>query len=101
MDRCARRAGLPISVRPFGPKVLDTLLALCGHATELRTLQRAPAWGALRINTTRAALENDGPVWAGRGATLSASAGVLGRWRNLSYSARPIIFWSQNLHYSP
>jgi len=101
IDRCAKRLGMPISVRPFGPRVLDSLLAACGYAKDGRLVPRAPMWGAMWVNTARAALVNEGPVWAGKGATVAASGGVVGSWRAVSYSVRPIAFWSQNLAYRP
>jgi hypothetical protein len=101
IDGAAERGSFPISVRPFGRFLLDSLLVLGGESATMRRLQRAPMWATLRVNTARAPAENEGPVWAGRGATLAASAGVIGQWHVVSYSFRPIAFWSQNLPYKP
>ena len=38
----------------------------------------------------------EGPVWAGRGLTLAASAGIEASWGPLSLTIAPIAFWSQN-----
>lgn len=58
-------------------------------------------WGALWYNTGRAYSEGTGPVWTGRGLTVAASAGVAGRFGRVSYTARPIAFWSENAAYRP
>ncbi len=39
---------------------------------------------------------NDGPVWAGRGATLSVSAGGAARWRGVMLRVEPQWFVAQN-----
>lgn len=101
IDRCAAQARVPIGVRPFSVAVRDSLLETCGSAVETRIAHRAPVWGELKVNTARASMETQGPVWAGKGLTIAGSAGVLGRWRGISYSLRPIGFWSQNRAYSP
>ncbi len=98
----AARAAHPIQigVRPFGPLAIRRL---AGDTTthHRALLSRTPAWSAFWYNTTRAYNENTGPVWIGRGATLAASAGVIGGWGLLSYSLRPVAFWAQNADYEP
>ena len=39
---------------------------------------------------------NDGAVWAGKGLTVSAAAGIAGRWGALSYRLRPEMFVAEN-----
>jgi hypothetical protein len=97
IDRCAKPLGIPVSMRPFGPRVLDSLLTACGDAKRPRFVQRTPAWAAAWLNSARAAVVEPGPVWRGRGITVAISGGGAGSWRWLSYSVRPIAFWTQNL----
>jgi hypothetical protein len=43
---------------------------------------------------------NDGAVWAGRGLTTSLTGGVAVQVGPLSARAQPIVFWSQNAHFT-
>ena len=43
--------------------------------------------------------ENDGAVWAGRGATLAGSGGFAGRRGPLSFTVAPLVFWAQNAEF--
>jgi hypothetical protein len=100
LDECSVSAGMPVSIRPFSPLAIDALRKACGTRGEPRGLRRSPAWLEVQGNTARAA-SADGPVWAGRGATVSASAGWSVRWSALSAALRPLAFLTQNLSYSP
>jgi hypothetical protein len=48
------------------------------------------------LNTTYPYGYNDGPIWAGRGVTLAASAGVRGEYGPLSFTLAPQLFVAQN-----
>ena len=39
---------------------------------------------------------NDGALWAGRGGTVSATAGFALRWGALSVRVEPMVFWAEN-----
>ena len=97
----------PWSLRGFGPDEADRLLPP----------ERGHPWagrGVVRHDTTRAAVRllpvelrswynsdfpfatNDGPVWAGRGATVSVQAGVSVRTGPLSLVVAPVAFVAEN-----
>lgn len=101
IEDCATQAKLPIAIRAFGPQATDSLTAQCGQVRQHKIFELAPSWAVLWVNTARASAISEGPIWLGRGVTFGASTGLLGRWGVLSYSLRPIGFWSQNLSYSP
>ena len=63
-------------------------------------VERAPIWASAWVNSARSSV-SDGPVWLGRGVTLAASAGYTGRWNRISWSARPVVYASQNAGYFP
>src|SRR5437868_1920978 len=48
------------------------------------------------VNTAYPYGANDGPVWAGRGLTLIADAGITGHLGPLSFSLAPKAFWASN-----
>jgi hypothetical protein len=43
---------------------------------------------------------NDGPVWAGKGATISLQGGIAGRVGPLSYEVAPVAFLAQNAEFA-
>ena len=51
---------------------------------------------ALRLNSGFPYGYNDGPVWAGRGVTLSAQGGVVLRYGPVAASFRPMASWASN-----
>jgi hypothetical protein len=97
----------PWSLRAFSPAEVDRLAS--GPATHPWARRLPPAdsargvrGGLLRpslravYNTAYPLGGNDGAVWAGRGGTLSATAGVALRWGALSVRVEPVAFWTQN-----
>ena len=98
----------PWSIRAFSPAEVDRLAA--GTAAHPWSLRLPPADSARRgvrgvllrptlrtvYNTAFPDGGNDGAVWAGRGATISATAGVALRWGALSVRLEPVAFWAQN-----
>jgi capsule assembly protein Wzi len=50
----------------------------------------------IRFNSAFPYGSNDGPVWAGRGLTSSAQAGIALRWKWISLTAAPMAFRSEN-----
>jgi hypothetical protein len=55
-----------------------------------------PVATVLRYNSAYPFGSNDGAVWSGRGATLSATAGVAAGAGPISLALRPIAYWAQN-----
>ncbi|HYW06055.1 MAG TPA: hypothetical protein VE913_03810, partial [Longimicrobium sp.] len=98
----------PWSVRGLAPTEVDRVLpADAEHPWgRVRRLQRDTAGERrshlvrpqlrLVFNSTRPYGQNDGPVWAGRGATVVVEGGVTGRWGPLSASLVPTAFIAQN-----
>ncbi|HEV7590434.1 MAG TPA: hypothetical protein VGO40_20150, partial [Longimicrobium sp.] len=97
----------PWSLRAFSPAEVDRLAS--GPADHPWAPRFAPAdsahgvrGGLLRpslravYNTAYPQGGNDGAVWAGRGATFAATAGVALRWGALSVRLEPVAFWAQN-----
>jgi hypothetical protein len=94
------------SVRPFSATMLRTIAPLdSGHPWASQFGLRPPRRGRVEfvqpeaaaiLNTTYAYGYNDGPIWAGRGVTLAASAGVRGRYGPLSFTLAPQVFVAQN-----
>jgi len=101
-------APYPWSVRGFSPREVDALLAPgAAHPWAARyDLGAAGAGGrgvdlvlptaSARLNSSFPYGGNDGAVWAGRGLTLAAQAGVAVRWRALSATLAPVAFATQN-----
>jgi hypothetical protein len=97
----------PWSLRGFSPREVDRLVPdSAGHPWAARL---PPADSAHRArlamlrpelrgiyNTAYPQGDNDGAVWAGRGGTLSATAGFALRWGALSVRVEPVLFWAQN-----
>ncbi|HEU4882877.1 MAG TPA: capsule assembly Wzi family protein [Longimicrobium sp.] len=100
----------PWTLRGFSPAEVDRLLpdpsAVHPWRDRLPPADSAPP--AVRVRGVRPQADlvfnsafpqgtNDGAVWAGRGLTASASAGVEVRvGRALSLRIEPLVFWSQN-----
>lgn len=94
------------TIRPLSPPQMD----------RLRPASSAHPWGARLADADTSALRwavvrsrvvsrynsafpfggNDGAIWAGRGATVAASAGIAARWGSVSLHVEPIAFWAQN-----
>ena len=51
---------------------------------------------SIRYNSAFAYGSNDGPIWAGRGATSSVSAGFYLDWKFVSLSVAPLAFRAEN-----
>jgi hypothetical protein len=91
---------IPVSLRPFSPAEARALVGADTQAAALdrpRSLYRARPWVTLQANSGRAYMDNDGPVWAGRGLTVAGSWGVLARYGVLRVALRPVAFVTQNL----
>ncbi|MFL5540221.1 MAG: capsule assembly Wzi family protein [Longimicrobiaceae bacterium] len=98
----------PWSIRAFSPAEVDRLASgTAAHPWALRLPPPADPGRRVHGGLLRPALRtvyntafpqggNDGAVWAGRGATLSATAGVALRWGALSVRLEPVVFWTQN-----
>lgn len=97
----------PWSVRAFSPQEIDRLVPdSAAHPWAARFAPAGPARGP-RLELLRPSLRaiyntaypqgmNDGPLWAGRGGTVSATAGFALRWGALSVRVEPQVFWAQN-----
>jgi Capsule assembly protein Wzi len=101
-------APYPWGIRAFSPVEVDRLMPrdtanpwaarydLARHpAHGLQTDWVAPA-ASVRFNSTFPYGYNDGPIWAGRGLTVSGQAGVALRWGMLSLTIAPMFFVAQN-----
>jgi len=94
------------SLRPFSPSELARLTPSdSGHPWATRYGFRSPdreSFAPIRpgmnlvVNTTFPYGHNDGAVWAGRGVTLVADAGLRARYGSLSVTVDPIAFVTQN-----
>lgn len=98
----------PWTIRSFSPAELDRLLL--GNATHPWSAHLSlepdsshglhwweiPLTTAVRYNSRIPYGSNDGPVWAGRGATFSAQAGAGARWGALSVALAPMVTYTQN-----
>ena len=94
------------SVRPLSPLQLDRLHpASAAHPWGARLVDGDTAGFRFAIVRPRVATRynsafpvggNDGAVWAGRGATIAASAGIAARWGPVSLQVEPVAFWAQN-----
>lgn len=94
------------SIRPFSSSALGRVAPSdSGHpwAGRMVLQARRPVWirvlqpelGGI-VNSTFPYGFNDGPVWAGKGLTAVASAGVQGRAGPLSFTLAPQFFAAQN-----
>ena len=98
----------PWGLRAFSPVELDRLFpADTSHPWATRyDLTPRPAGGltvdwvsptaSVRANSTFPFGYNDGPIWAGKGVTLAAQAGVALRRGPLSLTLAPLVFVAQN-----
>jgi hypothetical protein len=98
----------PWSIRAFSPGEIDSLaLPAAGHPWAGRyDLARADRRErgfdlvrpvvSVRYNSGFPYGANDGPIWAGRGITAAARAGVAARWGPVSLTLAPVAFWAQN-----
>jgi hypothetical protein len=111
---------VPFFAQPFGQWSEDRLrrwAAAEGNAHPWRARFVEPAdrpvrrlgaveWDVLRpevqlvYNSALPSTRNDGVVWAGRGATTVAQAGIRARWGALSVQLAPIGFVAQNADYA-
>jgi hypothetical protein len=63
----------------------------------MATVWRLASW----VNTGRPMTDLDGPVWQGRGATVSLTAGATACGKRWRAALRPVVFATQNLSYTP
>jgi hypothetical protein len=94
------------TIRPLSPVQMDRLRpATTAHAWGARLADRDTTGlrfalvrptVATRYNSAFPIGGNDGAVWTGRGATVSASAGFAARWGPVSLHVEPVAFWAQN-----
>jgi hypothetical protein len=108
--RALQVAGLsplyPWSIRAFSAREIDSLAPAPGtHPWSGRytfggrgrsTFRVVPISVQTILNTGYPWGMNDGAVWAGRGPTVAASAGVAGRMGWLSFALNPIAFHATN-----
>jgi len=109
--RVLQTAGLaplyPWSIRAFSPREIDRLVPdSAGHPWAARLAPAGPLHGP-QLHLLRPGLRtvynsafpqgsNDGAVWAGRGATVAATAGFAFRWGALSVRVEPQVIWAEN-----
>ena len=110
--RALQVAGLvklhPWGIRSFSPREVTRLLQTDSGSgpwqlsTDRLVAQLTPGGMTLRtvLNSSYPHGANDGAVWAGRGLTVSASAGFTFRAGPLSIMAAPTAFVSQNASFS-
>lgn len=96
----------PWSLRGFSPR--ETRAMLPADSSHPWAARVRPADDGVRLvrprvdlawNSTFAYGQNDGAVWAGRGATARASGGAAARLGALSLRVEPVAFWTQNREY--
>jgi hypothetical protein len=100
----------PWSIRGFSLAEVEALAPEGGHPWQdsYRAGREAPgAWIAplpldlsARFNIAFPHAPNEGPVWAGRGATFAASAGLAARAGPLSLRIAPQAFWAENREFT-
>lgn len=91
-DVAARARALTLA-HPWRARFLADTLASASWRPRLSVLR--PNAG-LRYQTDRPWSEDDGVVWAGRGATINVQAGVAGRWGPLRAQLAPVAFVAEN-----
>ena len=101
-------APYPWGLRAFAPAEVDRLLPVdtahpwAAHYDLKPRVTHGPSvdWVApsasARLNSAFPFGYNDGPIWAGKGVTLAAQAGVAVRWGPLSLTVAPMAFVTQN-----
>jgi len=95
------------SLRQFSPRTIDSLVGSdtthpWAHSTFFRGLRQRsgaavlPIVASARFNSAYPFGSNDGPVWAGRGATAALQGGVAWRHGPLTAVLDPMVFVAQN-----
>ncbi len=98
----------PWSIRQLSPTELDRLRPKNAAADSLLPRESSVrSYGALKLQPLPLKVQgiynsafpygfNDGPIWAGKGATGALSGGVAGKIGPLSFQLEPMIFEAQN-----
>jgi len=101
----------PWTIRPFGAAELDRILPAdtAGHPWQGRYTLGAEAgerwviWVSPRaVSVFNSAFPyggNDGPIWAGRGATAALQAGLSMRYGPLTLTLAPLVFLASNTEF--
>ena len=100
----------PWSIRPFASREIERLLPSDSAHPWSAAFRRLPSSASRWVrplgadvagifNSTFPYGFNDGPTWAGRGLTLSATAGIRGASRFLEYRIAPRFFYAQNARF--
>lgn len=92
------------AIRPYGPEVVRRWMrdSVPAHPWRARFVADSDALTVLRpsislgYNSAFPWGYNDGAVWAGRGLTTSATAGVAASWRWFSVRLEPVAFRAEN-----
>jgi hypothetical protein len=95
---------VPWTILPFSPRTEAALAPAGPHpwATRFRPAGSDPAFwwlrptAALVVNSAYPVQGTVGPVWAGRGGTVSAQGGLAMRWRAVRLQLAPVAFIAQN-----
>ncbi len=98
---------MPWSLRTFSAPEVDSLTKVSGthpwaqswlfqKSVGARHFAVLPVTAAVRYNSAFPLGSNDGPIWAGRGATTSLQGGVALAWGPLSAVLDPIVFRAEN-----
>lgn len=102
----------PFMLRGFAPAELDVMVPAGGDHPWANRLRPEPdSAGGVRVSLVRPRADaafnsgfplggNDGPLWTGRGLTLSGSAGVQLRAGVLSARIEPMVFWAENREFA-
>ena len=97
----------PWTLQPFSPDVERGVMPAGPHPWSAR-FTRADSLPHVRLlrpavtligNSAFPFQESIGPIWAGRGATVAAQAGVAAKWGRLEVQFAPIAFVAQNLDF--
>lgn len=98
----------PWSSREFSARELESLMPKDSvHPWRARFVEASRDYSGVRYgfitpevsaryNTGFAYGSNDGPIWAGRGLTTAAQAGVYANWKWISLTVAPMVFRAQN-----
>jgi hypothetical protein len=84
----------PLAATPW-----DASLRL-GRIAQPRAFELLPAGAVFHHNSAYARSGNDGPLWAGRGASAGVHAGVHGGWGPLSFAFAPFAAYQQNADFT-
>ena len=107
--------GVPMrmwSIRAFNATEVTVMLAGTGDSFPARLTSSSHRWGRIAwhllpteigttLNTNFPYGFNDGPIWAGRGLTAFASAGIDARLGIFSARFNPLAFIAQNASFQP